>query len=928
MDKRYVVGIDLGTTNCAVCYVDLGQETAGSPTVKTFMIPQLTGLSEITPMSMLPSFLYLPGKYDISENAIKLPWGTQSDNFVGTFARDQGSKVPSRLVSSAKSWLCNANADRHGPILPWGSEREIPKVSPVEATAQYLSHIKKAWNSLQVDEDGFLENQWVIITIPASFDEVARDLTLEGAEKAGFSKVTLLEEPLAAFYNWLIVHEKDWHDHVREGELILICDVGGGTTDFTLITLKEVDGHPRFERIAVGDHLILGGDNIDIALARHIENRLGNAVPKLSPDRFKSLVNQCRNAKEEILEGKTQSRRISLVGQGSRLIAGALTAVMERRELEDIVLGSFFPVVDSERSPENQGERVISEFGLPYEIENAVTRHIGWFLEKHKDHIQRNLPGTGGLPDLVLFNGGALKPLKIQERIVRSIAHWFGDSQGPRVLENQDHDLAVARGAAYYGMVKRGAGVRVGSGSARGYYLGISLDEDGTRGKGKSLALCLVERGVEEGAVIELFDKTFEVLTNQPVGFDIYSSSFRSGDRTGDLIEIDETLTPLPPIRTVIQFGKKGERKKIPVHIQAEYTEVGTLALWCRSLITSHRWRLQFDLRKTASDLKVGNEAVFDLAVIEEIRQKIRTLFSPETPPPVLDASVKDIRDRIGLPREQWPLGLIRPMSDELLENVKNRKTGPDHEKRWLNLMGFCLRPGFGDGFDDHRIRKLWKIHGEGPIRDNQVQVRSEWWVMWRRVAGGLNAGQQKQFVMEAAPWVFHKKGKAKKATPQEQVELWMAVANMERLPIEEKIRWARHLPDLLVPGKSKAQYLWALSRFGARAMLYGSADRVVPGDEVWSWIETLMGHDWHYPEPVIGALVQMARKTGDRTRDLEEDRLHRVIDWVRGHGGSDSDVQPLTRVTALEKQEEDRVFGESLPLGLVLRRDGADKGR
>jgi len=476
-DKRYIIGIDLGTTNSAVSYVDLQTEQRYPPkSIKLFKVPQLTGAGEFSALPVLPSFLYIPGEYDISKEAISIPWETEDDNFVGTFARDHGVKVPARLVSSAKSWLCHSNADRHARILPWGSGDEVFKVSPVKATSSYLKHIRKAWNKAQGDDaDLYLENQIIVITVPASFDEVARDLTLDAASIAGLNNVTLLEEPLAAFYNWLIRHEHHWSELVKPGELILVCDVGGGTSDFTLITLSEAEGIPRFERIAVGDHLILGGDNIDLTLARHIESIFSKKKVSLTPDRLKALCHQCREAKEIILNHEAESKRITIMGEGKRLISGTLSAELKRKEVEERVLEGFFPLIDAEAEVRKADRKGISEFGLPYEQEPAITRHIGWFLERHKADVKKILKRDNYSPDLILFNGGSLKPEIIQERIRASIRHWFKikDTKIPGVLENPEPDLAVALGASYYGLVKIGHGVRVGSGSARSFYLGI-----------------------------------------------------------------------------------------------------------------------------------------------------------------------------------------------------------------------------------------------------------------------------------------------------------------------------------------------------------------------------------------------------------------------------------------------------------------------
>ncbi|MCP4108817.1 MAG: hsp70 family protein [Desulfobacteraceae bacterium] len=924
-DKRYIIGIDLGTTNSAVSFVDLQAEYSDrSKSIKIFKVPQLTGAGEFSGLPVLPSFLYIPGTYDISKEAVSIPWQTDEDNFVGAFARDHGAKVPARLVSSAKSWLCHSNADRRAKILPWGSGDEVYKVSPVQATASYLKHIRKAWNSTKGDDaDQYLENQVIIITVPASFDEVARDLTLEAATLAGLTGVTLLEEPLAAFYNWLINHEKHWSEYVKPGELILVCDVGGGTTDFTLITLREVEGSPRFERIAVGDHLVLGGDNVDLALARRIEMRFSKKKLSLNPDRWKALCHQCRQAKEIILDNKAESKRITLMGEGSKLISSTLSAELKREEVEETVLEGFFPLSEQEIRDIKKERKGITEFGLPYEQEPAITRHMGWFLERHRQDVSKILDRENYAPDLILFNGGSLKSQVVQERIRAAIRRWFKkeDTTLPRILENPDPDLSVALGASYYGLVKIGEGVRVGSGSARSYYLGVETPETEPQTENRK-ALCLVERGLDEGSHIELKNKKFEVLANQPVSFDVYSSSFRSGDRCGDLVETDDSLTSLPPIRTIVQYGKKGVKTSIPVQIEADYTEMGTLALWCRSCVSDHRWQLQFQLRDASSQAEktgVSEEEVFEESVVENVRAKVRTAFSDKAEARYLDSLVREISNVVEKTRDKWPLGLIRNMADELVEVIPVSNVTNKFESRWLNLTGFCMRPGFGDGFDEHRMKQLWKLHKKGPIHANNPQVRSEWWIFWRRIAGGLKSGQQRQFIQELTPVMMPKKGTKTKIPPQELLEIWMAVANMESLLVKDKVKWGRQLLSEIQPNKCKPQHLWSLSRMGARELLYGSVDRVIPPGEVCSWIETVLSKQWKNPKPVGAALAQLARKTGDRIRDIDSSVADKVVDWMSQHEFPASQVKVVKEVVAMEKQEENTIFGESLPSGLVL---------
>jgi len=975
-DKQYIIGIDLGTTNCAVSYVDVAglKEAAARDLdqkfpdkrqwIKPFSIPQLTGLGEFTKIPVLPSFLYIPGEYDISKDVLKHPWKKRQDMFVGAFARDHGSKIPARLVSSAKSWLCNPAVDRTARILPWGSEG-VEKISPVDATAQYLSHIRSAWNHFVKDEDKFIENQFVVITVPASFNEEARDLTMAGVEKAGLSAaVTLLEEPLAAFYSWLILHESDWDQQVKEDDLIFVCDVGGGTTDFSLISLKSGDqGTPRFERLAVGDHLILGGDNIDLALAKIVESRFTSDTA-LTPDKWKTLCHRCREAKERILEKQEKSVRITIKGEGRALISGTLSADLTRADVESVLRTRFYPDVASTDLKEEDAGKEIADFGLPFEKESAVTRHIIRFLEKHRGNVKQSLGKDAPLPDFILFNGGTLKPSLVQSRIKEAIRRWFRttDSLRPRVLENPYPDLAVGIGASYYGLVKQGIGVRVGSGSPRSYYLGVGTASDadpggmdtgpgaadissntsdtnlsspgtgpgtgpgaretdtaaagpGTAGTVSS-AVCLVERGLDEGSVIDLPKMAFEVRANQPVSFDVYSSSYRSGDTAGSIIPIDETLTPMAPLQTIIRFGKDGSKKTIPVTMGAEYTEMGTLSMYCHSRVSDHRWKLQFQLRDQAGDQETAETEVYDDSLIKDACDLVHSVFSDPGAEGV-QSVVKRLESLVDQTKANWPLSFLRTLADQLITSAPLRLQSAAHEARWLNFTGFCMRPGFGDAFDQDRAKKLWKIYLAGPGYEKAVQNRLEWWIFFRRIAAGLKAGQQRQFFQNIAPDLLKNKTRM---PPQEMVELWMAAGNLERLLIKDKVRLAKALLSLIKSGKFQDRLLWTLSRLGARDLLYGSVDRVVPPVEAGRWILQIIRQPWKKTDQVCFPVAEMARKTGDRTRDLDPEVTDTVIHWLQDQKAPARLVQMVQEKTARAMADQSMQFGEKLPAGLVLK--------
>ncbi len=919
-ESRFVVGIDLGTTNNSVAYVELGSVENDRPTIQKFPIHQLIGPGEFAPHSVLPSFLYIPGEYDIADQDMAAPWtidqrSRDDRNFVGAFARDHGGKVPARLVSSAKSWLCNKSVDTRARILPWGAGEEVFKVSPVQASAAYLKHIRKAWNvAMEDDEESYLENQMVVVTIPASFDEVARDMTLEAARMASLPDVILLEEPLAAFYSWLIRHEKDWPDHVSTNQLILVCDVGGGTTDFTLISLRMADGSPRFERIAVGDHLILGGDNMDFSIARSVARRLGKSPSSMDRDAWKTLCHQCRRIKENILDGISDSGRVTLIGAGSGLIAGTLTAQIDRQEIETIVLEQFFPLSGSSSHTDSlEGN---ASWGLPYEADTAITGHLNRFLDRHQADVKAAIGIVAPCPDRILFNGGSLKAQVLQDRIQEAVRHRFSRKSGPACLDNREMDLAVSLGAAYYGMVKAGIGVRVGSGSPRSFYVGVGTGDSHDSSHAKQ-AVCLVERGLEEGSAITLPDRVFKVLANQPVAIDLFSSSFRSGDHCGDRVDVDDSLTALPSLNTVIQFGDKGIQSEIPVRLEASYTEVGTLEIWCQSLTSPHRWQLRFQLRGSVTSEEVAEREVFEASRVEKAQQVVQSAFASGRDRSRLPHLMSDLSDALDCPRDRWPLSLLRDLADTLLDSAAARKVSAEDESRWMNLLGYCLRPGMGEGFDPHRVKKLWKIYKKRPIHANAPQVRIEWWIMWRRVAAGLNPGQQRQFFQDISPFLVLKKGS--RISRQEFTEMWMATANMERLHVKDKIILGRQLIDQFKARKPQPQLLWSLSRLGARDLLYGSIDRVIPPTEVVDWVATILSLTWKNKKPVIEMLSQVGRKTGDPLRDIARETNDAIVQWILSAGDFPEPLTRLTQPASRKQKEQNAIFGEALPAGLIL---------
>jgi molecular chaperone DnaK (HSP70) len=587
--SRYVIGIDLGTTNSALAFADAQVEKAAA---ETFAVPQVVGPGEVAPRPTLPSFLLLPTEHEVAPAAMELPWTGPMKYAVGAMARDRGAELPHRLVASAKSWLCNGAADRNAAILPWrGTERVDPsegeRVSPVNASARYLAHLRAAWDDAH--EDDPLEEQDVLITVPASFDAAARELTVIAAREAGLDHVTLLEEPQAAFYAWLAAQGDGWRTHLKPGDVVLVCDVGGGTTDFSLIEVVDEGGNLSLERVAVGDHILLGGDNVDLALAHAAKARLVADGKSIDTMQERALVHACRAAKEQLLSsGAPDSVPISILGRGSKLIGGTLRTEVKRSDAEALVLDGFFPAVDANARPAKRKAHGLRELGLPYANDPAVTRHLAELLGRH-----------GRTPTAVLYNGGVMKADLLRERLTGVLRTWAG-KQDVRELGGTDLDLAVALGAAHYGLVRRGKGVRIRGGTARSYYIGIESAMPAIPGFAPPVkALCVAPFGMEEGSGVDLPDDELGLVVGEPSTFRFFASSSRK-DPAGTLVDAeDPAMAELDPVEKTVEVS--GDRKSgelVPVTLRAEVTEVGTLELWCAARDGKGRWKLEYAVRE------------------------------------------------------------------------------------------------------------------------------------------------------------------------------------------------------------------------------------------------------------------------------------------------------------------------------------------
>jgi molecular chaperone DnaK (HSP70) len=595
---RYVVGLDLGTTNSALAYVDTA---AGErPAIEAFPVPQVVAAGQVAPRPTLPSFLYLLGPNELPASAVALPWDPAPQAVAGELARARGAEVPARLVSSAKSWLSHAGVDRTAGVLPWAptaggagsgattptaAPDDVPKISPVNASARLLGHLAAAWNTAHPEAP--LGKQDVLITVPASFDAVARELTMEAARHAGLEQVTLLEEPQAAFYSWLARSGDAWRRQLGVGDVVLVADIGGGTTDFTLIAVTEQEGDLVLERVAVGDHILLGGDNMDLALAYGLAQKLAAKGTKLDAWQQRSLTLASRAAKEALLaDASVEKAPVAVLGRGSKVIGGTIKTQLERADVEASLVEGFFPRVEASARPQRGRAAGLRELGLPYAADAAVTRHLAEFIGRH-----------GRAPTAILYNGGVMKGLALRARLGDVVRGWTGGAL--KELTGTDLDLAVAHGAAYYGLVRRGRGVRIRGGTARSYYIGIETAMPAVPGMRPPLkALCVVPFGMEEGTQVDIAGQRFGLVVGEPAEFRFLGSSVRKKDRAGDVIEDwGDDIEELAPVDTVLPAEAGAAGQTVPVRLRADVTEVGTLELWCVA-DDERRWKLEYNVRE------------------------------------------------------------------------------------------------------------------------------------------------------------------------------------------------------------------------------------------------------------------------------------------------------------------------------------------
>ncbi len=593
MNPQYVVGIDLGTTNNVLAYAPLDGEQAH---VELLQVPQLVTTSTIESRTALPSFLYLAGEHESSGSEFDLPWAEGQRFVVGEMARRQAAEMPERTVAAAKSWLCHSRVDRRQPILPWSAPKEVSKISPVTASQRYLEHLASAWDAAFPDSP--LAEQHVVLTVPASFDAVARELTREAALAAGLPpELVLIEEPQAAVYAWLVAVGERWRKVLKVEDRLLVCDVGGGTTDFTLIRVAEEQGELSLVRAAVGDHLLVGGDNMDLALAHFVAGKFAKEGVKLNPWQSVSLWHSCRAAKETLLaEDGPDEHTISVLGRGSKLIGGTVSVEVDRKSVADLLVNGFFPKCKMNDRPQRDRVSGFQEIGLPFESDAAVTRHLAAFLTRHGESDDQP-----SYPTHLLFNGGVFKSDTLRGRLLDVVGSWRGKASAAKVLEGEhDLDHAVARGAAYYGWAKQQGGVRIRGGVARSYYVGIETAGLAVPGAPRPLrALCVVPFGMEEGSQVDVPSGEIVLVLGEPAKFRFFSSPTRKQDRPGEVLDTwdSEELTETNPLETTLPADEDAEESYVPVRFQARITELGMFELWCVSARSDKSWKLEFSVR-------------------------------------------------------------------------------------------------------------------------------------------------------------------------------------------------------------------------------------------------------------------------------------------------------------------------------------------
>lgn len=911
---RFSIGIDLGTTNCAMAFVPLEDETSRS---EMFPVRQWEGYGSLIEALTLPSFLYLPRDDEAAHMLGKDSAGREW--IVGRFARKQAADSPGRVAHSAKSWLCHHAVDRSAPFLPWRSD-EIPvekRISPIQASALLLEYLREVWDARFAKEGAEFRRQEITVTVPASFDAVAQRLTLDAAGLAGFPEnVRLLEEPQAAFYRWLEEHAAPDALELPEGAAshVLVVDIGGGTSDFSLFaaTRKPGSSLPHIKRVAVSDHLLLGGDNIDLTLAHHLEQRL---AIQLSLTQWNFLVARCRDLKERCLAGSPHDEdyAVSIPSSGSSLLGKTLTARIRRDEVEAIVLEGFFPECQLDDRP-NSTQTGLREWALPYAADSAVTRYLADFL--------RGRPRV----DAILFNGGSLHPEALRLRLQRQIANWQPGSE-PVVLHNSEPDLAVARGAARFGSLVHRRAERIEAGAARAIYLEVHRQK--ATDDQKSALVCILPKDASAEEEFKISQPGLELRLNHLVRFQPYYSTRHDSDGPGSLVSWnDADFHRLPPLQTIAKLEDKHSRSgrdRVPVTLTARMNELGLLKVACQSADPriKQAWPLEFNLRAPESGAGDDRTAPLNTGVADEqleaARARMSLLFSkPLDQRNKISAAnlLKSLEQLLETPKANWNWVLIRELWRTLYEQIDDRRRSVEHEETWLILAGYFLRPGFGAEGDDLRIDQLWQIKTDGlAFAGKRIQLQE--YILWRRVAGGLERARQETLLHPELPRLLSQKNPAP--------ELIRLAGALERISQATKAdlvgQFTASARDLAEKNQHCAPYLVSLGLLLNRSPLYSGIEDVMPPEHVERVYEALCHLDWAEAELVEtqNLFFRAARVIDDSRLDLPRSLREKIASKLERSGVTPLKVERIRRFVPVERSDRASLFGESLPPGLVM---------
>lgn len=914
-DSRFIIGIDLGTTQCALSYVDLEDK---SLKVRNLDVTQLVSGGQIEDQPTLPSVIYL---CEESRELNRPEWMGSESMIIGAFARELGFEIPGRFVHSSKSWLCHPRAERQAPILPWQSEIGEQKISPVDAAAEYLRYLSRLWdaNIGKKDESFVFSRQKIIVTVPASFDPSARNLTLEAIDRAGIKAVSLIEEPQAAFYDYLQRNPKTMVSELKGVDTVLVIDIGGGTTDFSLIRIdwaRERD-YPEFSRLAVGPHLLIGGDNLDLALARKVEAEFKHRGRKLAGKQWLSLLSQSHIAKEQVLSGDISGAvHFNLAGSGSKVLAGAAKIALDSEEIKQILVDGFFPLVEASARPDEDNGLGLSEAGLPFTRDAAVTRHLATFLRENDVN-----------PDAILFNGGTMKADCLRQRLFDVLSLWRG--RDPVILENPHPTLAVAAGAAYYGLVTLGLGQRIQSGNPVSIYLGIGTAKSSNASRHvPEQLLCILPKGSEPEKDYHMADKTFGIDMSRDSAFYLfYTPSPPKAEEPGRLIKFNaKRYLPLPPCTLKARTGK-GEKQ---VEIRVKLRETGYLQIFCEEIAGSFSQELRFDLGESEKNSKVAAEAPAKRRVpltssqLKKIEQLLNQTFAGKIE---FNCVFKELEEIIGSPRTNWDAEMLRQLFDVFIVREKDFRASQNTLVLWFRLLGFCLRPGFGVQGDVARVDAIWKMIDD-EFSYTSTEFWADWWVMWKRIVPGLSLERQEALKARLEPVLFQTKRRDKKereVSQHERNQLWRLLGHLERISVSEKERigwWIAKAPPSY---GNDSVALAALARMGARELAYAPDTAMVSQAVANAWAEYLLKKAIPGNSYLDTALREIGRKTGDRLVQIDDLLRKNILDVFKKKLRKKAFIQPLLKAARLDDKELAEFTGETLPSGFVWVKDSSD---